>query len=56
VFADTVQIAERLGLTPQIVQSAYDIDTIEDLRRLERDLTTAPLDVARHTREWLRAG
>jgi len=54
VFSDTVQIAERLGLTPQIVQSAYDIDTMKDLRRLERDLTTAPLDVAPHTRDWLR--
>jgi rSAM/selenodomain-associated transferase 1 len=56
VMAETVRAAERAGLTPQIGERAYDIDRIEDLRRLERDLLSAPADVAPNTRRWLRAG
>ena len=58
VFSDTVRTAKRIGLAPRIIQPAYDIDTIEDLRRLERDLATAPADVALNTRAWFagRAG
>jgi len=58
VLSDTVRAAEQLGLTPQIIQPAYDIDTIEDLRRLEHDLAIAPRHVAPHTRAWFesRAG
>jgi len=56
VFSDTVAAATRFGLTPRIIQPAYDVDTIEDLRRLERDLTTAPSDVAPSTRAWFGAG
>jgi len=56
VLFDTIRSAVRIGLTPRIAERTYDLDTIEDLRRLERDLTTAPLDLAPHTRAWLHAG
>src|SRR5262245_9821281 len=55
VLASTVRAAERCGLTTRFVESAYDIDTIDDLRRLERDLTKSPRDVAPDTRRWFGA-
>jgi hypothetical protein len=55
VFSDTVRIAERLGFTPQVVESAYDVDTIEDLRRLERDVALTPRAIAPNTRQWLES-
>jgi uncharacterized protein len=56
VLFDTIRSAVRIGLTPKIAERTYDLDTIEDLRRLEHDLTTAPLDLAPHTRAWFQAG
>jgi rSAM/selenodomain-associated transferase 1 len=55
VLFDTVRNAVRLGLAPKIIERLYDLDTIEDLRRLERDLTSAPDDVAPHIRKWFRS-
>jgi rSAM/selenodomain-associated transferase 1 len=52
VLSDTIRTAERLGFTPQVIQPAYDIDTIEDLQRLEQDLASAPPHLASRTRAW----
>ena len=41
VLTDTLRAAERLGIEARLIGSTYDIDTIEDLRRLERDLASA---------------
>jgi rSAM/selenodomain-associated transferase 1 len=56
VLTDTLRIADRAGIDARLIRPAYDLDTIEDLRRLEGDLRTAPPAAAPHVREWLRAG
>jgi rSAM/selenodomain-associated transferase 1 len=53
VLLDTMAAADRLGVPACLVRGAYDIDTIEDLRRLERDLAREPADTAPNTRRWL---
>jgi hypothetical protein len=55
VVTDTLRIAERLGVEARLIGGCYDIDTIEDLRRLERDLTSAAPEVAPHVRAWYSA-
>jgi rSAM/selenodomain-associated transferase 1 len=52
VLADTLRIAAREGVETRLVGSAYDVDTIEDLRRVERDLVELPADVAPALRAW----
>jgi rSAM/selenodomain-associated transferase 1 len=54
VLTDTLRAADRSGVEARLVRAAYDVDTIEDLRRLERDLQTAPPDLAPHMRAWFR--
>jgi uncharacterized protein len=56
VLTDTLRAADRAGVEARLVRAAYDVDTIEDLRRLERDLQTAPPDLAPHMRGWFRDG
>jgi len=56
VLTDTLRIAERAGIEVRLVRPAYDLDTIEDLRRLEADLAAASPELAPHVREWFRAG
>jgi rSAM/selenodomain-associated transferase 1 len=55
VLTDTLRCAERLGVEARLVGSCYDIDTMDDLRRLECDLASVPRDVAAHVRTWLSA-
>jgi rSAM/selenodomain-associated transferase 1 len=52
VLADTMQAAARCGVDTRLVRGAYDVDTIEDLRRLERDLASAPDGAAPRVRRW----
>ena len=53
MLADTLRAAERAGDRDAADRAAaYDIDTIEDLRRLERDLATAAPEVAPRVRQW----
>jgi rSAM/selenodomain-associated transferase 1 len=54
VLTDTLRAAERIGVEARLVRSAYDVDTLDDLRRLERDLTSAPPDTCPSIRRWLR--
>jgi uncharacterized protein len=56
VLTDTLRAADRAGVEARLVRAAYDVDTIEDLRRLERDLQTAPPDLAPRVRAWFRDG
>jgi rSAM/selenodomain-associated transferase 1 len=55
VLTDTLRIADRAGLEARLIRPAYDVDTIEDLQRLEDDLRTASPELAPHVREWFRA-
>ena len=38
VLTDTLRVADRAGIEARLIRPAYDVDTIEDLRRLEDDL------------------
>jgi glycosyltransferase A (GT-A) superfamily protein (DUF2064 family) len=53
VLADTLRAAERIGVAARLLHGGYDVDTIEDLRRLERDLAAAPATVCPAVRRWL---
>jgi rSAM/selenodomain-associated transferase 1 len=55
VLTDTLRIAERLGVEVRLVGSCYDIDTLDDLDRLQHDLVSAAPDVAPHARAWFSA-
>jgi rSAM/selenodomain-associated transferase 1 len=52
VLADTVRVADRIGIETRLIGGCYDVDTVEDLRRLEHDLASAAADVAPHMRAW----
>jgi glycosyltransferase A (GT-A) superfamily protein (DUF2064 family) len=52
VLIDTLTHADRLGAEVRIIRGAYDIDTIDDLRRAERDLAVEPSERAPHLRRW----
>lgn len=56
VLTDTLRAAERSGVETRLVRSAYDVDTIDDLRRLEHDLASAPAGTCPDVRRWFRAG
>jgi uncharacterized protein len=56
VLTDTLRAAARLGIEARLIGSSYDIDTIEDLRRLERDLALAASGIAPHMRRWFKDG
>jgi rSAM/selenodomain-associated transferase 1 len=56
VLSDTLRAAARAGVEARLIRGAYDIDTIDDLRRLERDLATASTDVAPNIRRWMDEG
>lgn len=53
VLMDTMAIADRLRIDACLIRGAYDVDTNDDLRRLERDLDVEPPDVAPHLRRFL---
>lgn len=52
VLLDTMAGADRVGVDLCLIRGTYDVDTIEDLERLERDLTQEPLSVAPRVRKW----
>jgi hypothetical protein len=56
VLTDTLRVADRAGIEARLIRAAYDVDTIEDLQRLEDDLRTASPELALTVREWFRAG
>jgi rSAM/selenodomain-associated transferase 1 len=56
VLTDTLRSADRLGIEARLIGSTYDVDTIDDLRRLEGDLASATPETAPHVRAWFNAG
>jgi rSAM/selenodomain-associated transferase 1 len=52
VLTDTLRAAERLGIETRLIDSTYDVDRIEDLRRVERDLPSMASGIAPHLRRW----
>jgi glycosyltransferase A (GT-A) superfamily protein (DUF2064 family) len=53
VLTDTLRAAARIGVDARLIRSAYDVDTIEDLQRIARDLAIAPATVCLELRRWL---
>jgi len=56
VLTDTLRVANRAGIKARLIRPAYDVDTIEDLQRLEDDLRNASPELAPHVRAWFGAG
>lgn len=52
VLTDTLRAADRAGIEARLIRSAYDLDALDDLHRLERDLQAAPPDLAPRVRAW----
>jgi uncharacterized protein len=52
VLGDTVRAAQQIGMDVRLLRREYDVDTIADLRRLERDLKPAPDAACPHLRRW----
>jgi rSAM/selenodomain-associated transferase 1 len=52
VMVQTRRAAEQIGLETRLIQRGYDVDTIEDLRRLEGDLARASSEGCSCLREW----
>lgn len=55
VLAETVRAADRLGVRVAFARRAYDVDTLEDLQRLERELRALPTAIAVNVRRWFNA-
>ena len=53
VLADSLAIADSLGLKVALLPIWYDVDTGAELERLQTELLHLPEDVAHHTRRWL---
>lgn len=53
VVADTLARAAEEGLKVAMLPPCYDIDYVDDLRRLIVELNTLPAEIARHTRTFL---
>jgi hypothetical protein len=56
VLTDTLRTAQRIGVEARLIRSAYDVDTVDDLLRLERDLGWAPPDACPAVRRWFSEG
>jgi rSAM/selenodomain-associated transferase 1 len=53
VLSQTIDQASRAGLSVSLTPAWYDIDTIQDLRRLKSELPGLPADRLMHTRRAL---
>jgi hypothetical protein len=56
VLTDTLRAADRARIDAHLARSAYDVDTIDDLLRLERDLAWLPSGVCPALRRWFSEG
>lgn len=54
VLQTTLARAKRLAIDTHLLRHVYDIDTIEDLCRVEQDLIALPRDVAPNLRAWFK--
>jgi rSAM/selenodomain-associated transferase 1 len=52
VLVETIEAAHQIDVRVHLTRRGYDIDTVDDLRRLERDLERAPADACPHLRRW----
>jgi len=53
VLSQSLHKADQLGLTVHLLPSWYDVDTAEDIYRLNGELSTLPPDTLSHTRRFL---
>jgi uncharacterized protein len=55
VLSQTLARTHELGITPRMLRTTYDLDTIDDLRRVEHDIEMSPCAVGHHLRAWFSA-
>jgi hypothetical protein len=55
VLGDTLRLAKASGLSVALLPAWYDVDTLADLHRLDREGNGLQGDFASATRGWLRA-
>jgi glycosyltransferase A (GT-A) superfamily protein (DUF2064 family) len=53
VLADTLALAEATGLIVSLLPTWYDVDTITDLHRLDKEIVASHNGIAAATRRWL---
>lgn len=53
VVRDTLALAEEMGLHTALLPTWYDVDTLQELVRLQAELAVAAPEVAPHTRRFL---
>ena len=53
VLAQTLQKAEQLSLSVDLLPPWYDVDTAADIQRLRAELETLPAKALKHTRQFL---
>jgi rSAM/selenodomain-associated transferase 1 len=56
VLFETLEAAARAHVDACLIRGGYDVDTIEDLRRVAADLEHEPSALARRLRRWLAEG
>jgi rSAM/selenodomain-associated transferase 1 len=56
VLEETLRAAERAAISTRLIRRAFDVDTIEDLQRVERVLASAPPGAAPRLRQWFASG
>jgi glycosyltransferase A (GT-A) superfamily protein (DUF2064 family) len=54
VLSDTIAAAERAGLRVSLLPTWYDVDTVQEVRRLQAELDADPTALAPRTRALLR--
>ena len=53
VLSDTLALAQSTGATVSLLPAWYDVDTVDDLRRLLAESDELGDGIAQHTRRWL---
>jgi rSAM/selenodomain-associated transferase 1 len=53
VLIETLAASDRIGVETRLMRGTYDVDTSDDLRRLERDLRTLEQTCAPNVRCWM---
>jgi rSAM/selenodomain-associated transferase 1 len=56
VLEETLRAAERAAISTRLIRRAFDVDTMEDVQRVERELASTPRGAAPRLREWFDSG
>jgi glycosyltransferase A (GT-A) superfamily protein (DUF2064 family) len=54
VLRDTLELARNKGVSVSLLPEWYDVDTVEELQRLQNDINGSQNCACAHTKEWLK--